>query len=106
MEDAQQYYGEIVAPVLREFQENAKSRRHVFIACMTLFHTLDYLAARGGKPSQGECRKLRNAYRKEDAAWAIVDQVAHAFKHVQSGGEGTATGRERVSAGLIQIRPN
>ena len=76
--DAQQYMDEIVDPTITEFETNPASRRHAFLACAVTFHTIDYLVH---PKSSGNCRK---SFREESADFALVDRVAHAFKHVQS----------------------
>ena len=77
--DAQQYMDEIVDPTITEFKANPASRRHAFLACVTTFHTIDYLT-RPQKPGN-----LRRSFCDECEDFALVDRVAHAFKHVQSG---------------------
>ena len=76
--DAQQYMDEIVDPTITEFKANPASRRHAFLACVTTFHTIDYLT-RPQKPGN-----LRRSFCDECEDFALVDRVAHAFKHVQS----------------------
>ena len=76
--DAQQYMDEIVDPTIAEFEANPASRRHAFLACVATFHTIDYLVH---PKNSGNCRK---SFREESADFALVDRVAHAFKHVQS----------------------
>src|SRR5664280_2984354 len=70
---------EIVDPTIADCEANPTSRRHAFLACAALFHTIDYLQYpdRDGN--------LRKRLRDESADFSSVDRVAHAFKHVASG---------------------
>src|SRR5260370_37390903 len=79
MEDLDRYLVEIVDPIVKEFEDNADSRRHAFIACVAVFHAIDYLAY----PSSS--RTLRETFRRESSDFGIVDEVAHAFNHVATG---------------------
>jgi hypothetical protein len=45
------------------------------------FHTLDYIEHPKNKGNR------RNDFRKESNAFAIVDRVAHAIKHIESGND-------------------
>jgi hypothetical protein len=84
MKDAQTYVEEIVLPTIREFEREPASRRRAFLACVALFHTVDYLAAEPSSLSKGN---LRKQFRTESADFVIVDRVAHAFKHMNTGDE-------------------
>src|SRR5262249_27877319 len=79
--DLNQYLDEIVEPTIAEFVENPTSRSHAFLACVTTFHAIDYLAASGNTPNTGN---LRQRFREESGEFAVVDRVAHAFKHVRA----------------------
>ena len=79
MEDLERYLNEIVDPTIEELAEHRTSVRHTFLACVAVFHTVDYLA----HPKHP--RVLREQFNKESKAFAIVDDVAHAFKHVVAG---------------------
>jgi len=79
--DAAVYMAEMVEPTIEEFARNSASRRHAFIACLVTFHCVDYLA------HPRNARNVREQFRKESADFAVVDRVAHAFKHVESGDE-------------------
>jgi hypothetical protein len=78
MEDLDRYLNEIVDPTVAEFEQHPASVRHAFITCVVVFHAVDYRA----HPELS--RGLRQKYRKKSEAFAIVDMVAHAFKHVQT----------------------
>jgi hypothetical protein len=79
MEDLRQYLEDFVEPALADFEKNPASLRHAFLACVVTFHSVDYLAhPRKSAP-------LRQEWNKQSKAFAIVDDVAHAFKHVRSG---------------------
>jgi hypothetical protein len=75
------YLEQIVVPTIAEFEKYPYSRRHAFIACLVTFHTVNYIEY------PKNAGNSRNKFRKESEAFAIVDRVAHAFKHVKSGHE-------------------
>ena len=76
MEDLEQYIHEFVAPTVADFERNPSSVRHGFLACVVLFHAVDYLTY--PKSSAG----MRQKWRRKSADFALIDKVAHAFKHV------------------------
>ena len=75
--DAKSYMEEIVDPTIADFRDHPASRRHAFLACVATFHCINYIVPRS--------QNLRDQFRKENSNFAIVDRVAHAFKHVSSG---------------------
>jgi hypothetical protein len=79
MVDLERYLAEHVEPVIADFERNPASVHHAFIACVVTFHAVDYLA-HPKKPAI-----LREKWKRESSAFKIVDQIAHAFKHVVSG---------------------
>jgi hypothetical protein len=81
--DAEAYMSEIVDRTINDFKEHQASRRHAFLACVATFHCIDYLA------HPRKSANLRKKFRK-NPDFAIVDGVAHAFKHVKSDGNVTA----------------
>jgi hypothetical protein len=94
MEDLESYLENFVKPTIAEFELNPTSIRHAFIACVVTFHAVDYLAF--PKPA----RTLRQEWKRKSDAFRIVDDVAHAFKHVRSGNPAVAvlTVRDVVTA--------
>jgi hypothetical protein len=78
VEDFKRCLDEIVDPTVKEFEDHPDSKRHAFIACVVIFHAIDYLAF--PKKSSG----LRQQFRKNSPDFEKVDAVAHAFKHVES----------------------
>jgi hypothetical protein len=76
MEDLERYLDEFVAPTIADFQRLPASVRHGFVACVVLFHSVDYRVY--PKSSTG----VRQKWRRRSADFALVDKVAHAFKHV------------------------
>jgi hypothetical protein len=82
--DAASYMREIVDPTIHDFELNPKSRRHAFLACVTTFHCVDYLSF----PKRP--KNLREQLRNENSDFALVDRVAHALKHVESGNPNAA----------------
>lgn len=80
MEDMLRYLDEIVVPTIADFEANPMSTRHAFLACVTVAHAVDYLA----HPAKPAAR--RGQFKKASRAFRIVDDIAHAFKHVEGDG--------------------
>ncbi len=83
MEDLARYLEEIVDPTIEDFEQHPTSVRHAFLACVAVFHSVDYLAY----PRKSQ--SIRQQFRRESDSFKVVDQVAHAFKHVQCGVDGS-----------------
>lgn len=79
MEDLRRYLNDFVEPAIADFERNPGSIRHAFMACVVTFHAVDY-RAHPRRPAP-----LRQEWNKLSRAFAIVDDVAHAFKHVKTG---------------------
>jgi len=71
------YLDLIVEPTIEDFARNPYSLRHAFLACVVAYHAIDRLAE---KPPN-----LRREWNKESVDFALVDLVAHTFKHVEVG---------------------
>lgn len=71
------YMEEFVAPTIADFKSNPASVRHAFIACVVTFHSIDYFAY----PRSSSA--LRGQLKRKSSDFAIIDDVAHAFKHVE-----------------------
>lgn len=95
MEDLERYLDEIAEPTVRDMEQNPTSRRHAFLACVAVFHAIDYLAF----PSTS--RGIRQQFGKRSPDFALVDKVAHAFKHVVTG----ARDRPDLTAAEVISRP-
>jgi hypothetical protein len=93
MEDLERYLRDFVDPTIADFEANPTSVRHAFLACVVVFHGIDYLA------HPRSSRSLRNQFRNESREFAIVDRVAHAFKHV------TTRGLDPLHASEVISRP-
>jgi hypothetical protein len=76
VEDFDRYLDEIVVPTIQDFAEHPTSVRHAFLACVATCHSVDYLAY------PEDPRTLRQKFSHQSPEFAIVDDVAHAFKHV------------------------
>ena len=76
--DATQYADEIMDPTIAEFENDPRSTRRAFLACVATFHMIDYIAHPVDKAQR------RGAFRRESPAFATVDRVAHAFKHMKT----------------------
>jgi hypothetical protein len=79
MEDLRRYLRDFVEPAIADFERNPASVRYAFMACVVTFHAVDYLA-HPRRPAP-----LRQEWNRQSRAFAIVDDVAHAFKHVKTG---------------------
>jgi hypothetical protein len=97
-----EYFTEIVEPTIAEFAANPPSRRHAFLACVTTFHAIDYLAASGKTPNR---QNLRGQFRKGSTEFGIIDRVAHAFKHVQIDGHPNNPANQPLAVGEVLHRP-
>jgi hypothetical protein len=94
MEDFVCYLEEIVEPTVKDFEEHPTSRRHAFLACVAVYHAINYLA-------HPKCeQQLLQKFREESPEFMTVDLVAHAFKHVVG-----KRGRERLKADQVISRP-
>ena len=76
----QTYLELIVQPTVAEFEQDQSSVRRAFLACVAVFHTIDYMRPK-------KTGNLRKNFRDECGAFATIDRVAHAFKHVGSDGK-------------------
>jgi hypothetical protein len=81
MEDLVRYLEEIVEPTVKDFEEHPTSRRHAFLACVAVFHGVDYLVY----PKKSKRENLRGKFRNQSPDFEIVDDVSHAFRHVEAG---------------------
>jgi hypothetical protein len=79
MKDLEWYLVEIVDPTLKDFGDHPTSRRHAFLACVVTCHAVDYLAY------PADPRSLRQQFEHQSAAFKLVNDVGHAFKHVVQG---------------------
>ena len=77
--EIERYFERIVDPTIADFEANPTSVRHAFLAAVTVFHAVDYLA------HPDKSRSLRDKFFRENADFAMVDRIAHAFKHVATG---------------------
>jgi hypothetical protein len=96
MEDLVRYLNEIVDPTVKDFEEHPTSVRHAFLACVATYHAIDYLAYPNKRAAN-----LKQEWRKKPPEFAIVDNVAHAFKHVIVGRRGDP----RLKADEVMSRP-
>ncbi len=87
MEDLERYLDEIVEPTIEDFAKNP-SERHAFLACVAAFHSVDYLAYDRATRStpKGTVGNLRKTFGEASDDFKLVDEVAHAFKHVVAHG--------------------
>jgi hypothetical protein len=97
--EIERYFEQIVEPTIADFEANPTSVRHAFLAAAVVFHGIDYLV-RPADPSA-----LRDKFRRENADFAIVDRVAHAFKHVQAGHPKNPRNQPLLAEGVIARPP-
>jgi len=79
MEDLERYLEDMVEPSVSDFESNPSSRRHASSPASSLLMLLTMLNTRGVQASEETGSENR---RRID--FDLVDQVAHAFKHVRS----------------------
>lgn len=77
----------VVTPTIDEFAAVPSDRRRAFVACLVTFHTVDYLT-RPASPAN-----MRRRLRIVSPEFALIDRVAHAFKHVSSDPQHSPRGR-------------
>jgi hypothetical protein len=92
MEDLRIYLQEFVEPTIAEFERDPSSVRLAFIACVVTFHSVDYLA----HPRKSAA--LRETWNRTSDAFKMVDQIAHAFKHVKARKRDTVLNASEVVA--------
>jgi hypothetical protein len=96
--DANRFITEIVEPTISDFEANPASVRHAFLACVATFHSIDYLT----HPKKPAGR--RKLFQEKSPEFAMVDRIANAFKHVQSGHDKSAH-LQPLKAGDVIERP-
>jgi hypothetical protein len=94
------YFEQIVEPTIENFEANPTSVRHAFLAAVVVFHAIDYLPHRTASSAS-----LRNKFRKECADFAIVDRIAHAFKHVETGHTDNPQNQPLSARGVVARPP-
>jgi hypothetical protein len=92
--EIERYFAQIVDPTIADFEANPTSVRHAFLAAVVVFHAIDYLDA----------NSYRKKFREDNADFALVDRIAHAFKHVQTGHPNDPN-LKPLSAGGVIARP-
>mgnify|MGYP001807660305 CR=1 FL=1 len=76
----------IVEPTIADLQKDQLSVRKTFTACLVTFHAIDRFAEKPGN--------LRKEWRDQSQAFALIDLIAHTFKHVDAeGGKEPKPGR-------------
>lgn len=99
MEDMVRYLDEVVEPTIAEYEAEPLSLRRAFLACVVTFHAIDYLAY-PQKPAA-----LRGKLREQSESFAVVDRVAHAFKHVKAGDPASPLNRPLLAQNIITRPP-
>ncbi|MDW3096662.1 MAG: hypothetical protein R8J41_01060 [Alphaproteobacteria bacterium] len=70
------YFDQIVAPALRDFESDSRNRRLGYVACILLFHLKDYLAAAGEKNIEARMNKATSNQ------FLVLQGVCNGTKHV------------------------
>jgi hypothetical protein len=86
----------IVDPTWDDFHKNRDSARHAFLACVTIFHSVDLVAEAEGK----EAAHFRQKWAKECFEFKLVDVIAHHLKHVLSEDERNLGNRPGLAIGF------
>lgn len=73
----------IVDPTFDDFYKDRGSLRLAYLSCVAIFHAVDRAAEECGTRSA----KLRQEWGQESMEYAMVDIIAHHFKHVKSNDE-------------------
>jgi hypothetical protein len=97
--EIERYLETIVEPTIKDLESNPTSVRYAFLACVVVFHSLDYLT----HPETS--RNRRSLFRKQSEDFATVDRVAHAFKHVKTGHPGAADNQPLKVDDVIERPP-
>ena len=92
------YLEHFVEPTYEDFGHKPASERHAFLACVTAYHAID----RAAYPKRP--RNLRDQWIKECPQFAIVDMVAHHFKHVRSDAEKRREQFRLLTQSLLLVR--
>lgn len=80
------YLDVIVEPTIADLRKDPLSVRKAFTACLVTYHAIDRFAEKPGN--------LRKEWRKQSPAFALIDLIAHTFKHVDAeGGKVAKPGR-------------
>ncbi|MDQ0419912.1 hypothetical protein J2045_000925 [Peteryoungia aggregata LMG 23059] len=72
------YLKEILLPTLEDYEEDFRSRRKGYLACIVMCHLSDYLEKAGASKVQDTMRSLCTA------AWNVVHAVAIGAKHMDN----------------------
>ena len=96
--DAKQYADMIVDPTIAEFESDPRAVRRAYLACVVTFHMIDYIT----RPKEPSAR--REEFRRASPAFATIDRVAHALKHVSTGDPRSPT-QKPLAAGQVIERP-
>jgi hypothetical protein len=97
--DVQTYVRQIVEPTINEYVTEPTSIRRAFLSCAVTYHIIDYLTY----PKKSAAR--RQKFRESSDAFAIVDRVAHAFKHVTTGDTNAQHTQPLASGDVISAPP-
>lgn len=97
--NAESYIAEIVEPTIADLESEPTSVRKAFLAAVATFHIIDYLA----HPER--TGNMRQFFREECPDFAIIDRVAHAFKHVEAGNQSSKENRPLSATQVIKRPP-
>ena len=92
-----QFIEEIIEPTFGDFEQNPRSVRHAYLACVVTYHAIDRVAY----PKR--VGNMRKKWRHQSADFAKIDIIAHHFKHVLSDAEPAPsnTAERRIADGVF-----
>ena len=96
MKTLARYLQVIVDPTFDDFDCNRGSVRHAYLACVSIFHSVDRAAEESGKRPA----VVRQDWCRASLEFKLVDVIAHHFKHVQSSDEKIPATRPGLPIGL------
>jgi len=76
--DLDEYINRIVDPTFLDFQKNPSSGRHAFLACIVVYHSVDYASF------PNKTKEITESWSKYSIEFVIVDMIANHIKHVKS----------------------
>ncbi|MDI6654214.1 hypothetical protein QMA67_14925 [Gluconobacter japonicus] len=75
--DLDEYINRIVDPTFLDFQKNPSSGRHAFLACIVVYHSVDYASF------PNKTKEITEYWSKNSIEFAIVDMIANHIKNVK-----------------------
>jgi hypothetical protein len=105
VKDLERYLNEIVEPTVNDFRQQPSSVRIGFLACVAIYHSIDYLAFPedrlrwDGKEHRAKRQRLRKQFGEENEQFRLASEAVNAFKHVKT------TSKRGLEASEVYERP-